>query len=179
MVDTMRTLSEAYTLLADNEVGNISAQDMRDVVKTLAPGHGEIYITTPAATTLSDTSTWVDAAGTYALSADVMNWDMNTNGQLRYIGAAQRSVHIAASVSFTVAGTNDIVEVVVAKNSVNIASSRVQRKVGTGADVGSTALHGFTTIVTNDYITVEVRNITAADDVTFQTLNLFCMDMPH
>ena len=180
MAETMRSISELQTLLADNTVGAISPLDLRDaVVATVVPGHGEIYITTPAATVLSDTTTWVDVAGTYALTANAMNWDMNTNGQLRYIGAAQRAVHLAASCSFTVAGSNDVIEVELAKNSVNIAASRIQRKVGTGSDVGSTALHGFTTVVTNDYITLEVRNITASDDVTFQTLNLFCMDMPH
>ena len=180
MAQTMRSLSEVEALLADNTSGNISPTDLRDaLIATVQPGHGEIYITTPAATVLSDTSTWVDVAGTYTLSANAMNWDMNTNGQLRYTGAAGRVVHIAASCSFTVAGTNDIIEIEVAKNSVNLPASRVQRKVGTGSDVGSTALHGFTTVTTNDYITVEVRNITAAENVTFQTLNLFVMDMAN
>lgn len=174
----MRSISELQTLLADNTTGAISPQDLRDaLLATIQPGHGEIAVTTPAATVLSDTTTWVQVAGTYALSAGSMNWDMNTNGQLRYTGAADRYCHIAASVSFTVDGSNDVLEVAVAKNGTVIAVSKVQRKVGTGADVGSTALHAFIDVTTNDYLTVVVRNVTEAADPTFSTLNLFVMDM--
>lgn len=40
MVDTVRTTSALRTLLADNTAGNISAQDLRDVLVSCKGGHG-------------------------------------------------------------------------------------------------------------------------------------------
>lgn len=177
MADTKRSLADIYALLADNTAGDISAQDMRDVVATLQPDHGEVSITATSATTISDTTSYFQIAGTYALSADAMDWDMNTNGQLRYIGAADRVAHIALSCSMTSGSSNQVIYMGVAKGGTIITPSIVQRKIGTGADVGSAATHAFIEVSTNDYLTGVVRNTTAANDVTFETLNLFAMGM--
>ena len=178
MVDTKRTLTAIYALLADNTTGLISPQDIRDTVATLAPGHGELSITASAATTISTADTFTAVAGTYALSGNAMNWDMNTNGQLRYTGTPDRVVHIANSLSFTTAGNNKVMEIAVAKNGTPIASSTVSRKTGTSGDVGSTAVHAFTSVSTNDYLTVMISNTTDTVDSTVTYLNLFAMDMP-
>ena len=178
MAETMRSIATLQSLLADNTVGAISPQDIRDaIIATIQPGHGELSITSTAVTTVSDTTTWLNGAGTYALSGNAMNWDMNTNGQLRYTNAAARVVHIAASVSFTTGGSNEIVELAVGKNGSPITPSIVQRKVGSGSDVGAVALHAFTNVTTNDYLTIMVRNITNTSNITLETANLFGMDM--
>lgn len=168
------TLADLYERVADND---LAAQSLRDLIKTLQPDHGEISITSTAETTIPDTSTYVMAAGTYALSANAMDWDMDTNGQLRYTGTADRVVHIAASFSLTAAANNKTFEIGAAKNGTVIASSLVQRKIATGADVGSSAAHAFTTVSTNDYLTLVVRGLTDATNCTAQTVNLFAMGM--
>ena len=178
MADTQRNYADIITLLADNSAGDISPQDMRDVVATLRPGHGEISITATAATTLSDTSTWVQIAGTYALSADALNWAMTQSGRLYYTGAADRMLHIACTLSLTSAGTLDILEACIAKNGTPIDPSRVQLYRGTGTEVASTAIHAFTSISNGQYICAMTRNISAAANTTAETLNLFAMDMP-
>jgi len=178
MADTQRSYADILTLLADNSTGDISPQDMRDVVATLRPGHGEISITTPAATTLGDTTTWVQVAGTYALSADAVNWAMTSSGRLYYTGTSPRMLHIACTLSLTSAGTLDILEACIAKSGTVIDSSRVQLYRGTGTEVETTAIHAFTSISNGQYIAAMTRNISAAANTTAETLNLFAMDMP-
>lgn len=178
MADTMRSLSELATLLADNTTGAISPQDLRDaVLKTVQPGHGEIYITASAQTSVVSSGVWYPSAGTFDLSEPAMNWDMNTNGQLRYTGAAGRVAHIAMSFSMTAAANNKNISVAVAKNGTVLTPSIVNRQIGTGADEGTGAVHAFTTMSTNDYLTAVIRNNTDTTNATLTTVNLFAMDM--
>ncbi len=179
MAETQRTITAMQTILANNTSGAISPTDVRDLMETLRHGHGEISVTSSAATTPDDTDAYKTMAGTYALSADVHNWDMNTNGQLRYTGAAQRTCHVAMSVSFLSASNNQVVHFRIGKNGTSIAQSETVRKLSTGADIGSTALHAFTTVVTNDYLTLMVRNESSTATVTASFLNMFAMDMSH
>ena len=141
-------------------------------------GHGEIAVTSTTETTIGTQNTFVQAAGTYTLSGNASNWDMAVSARMRYIGAENRVVHIAASWSITSPGNNKVFRVAVAKNGTPIAVSEVQRKLATGADVGSGAAHAFIDVVTNDYLSVMVANATDAVNLTFVTLNLFGMDMP-
>ena len=174
---TQRTLAALDVLLADNTTGDIGAGDIRDLVETLRAGHGEIAITSVLETVINTIDVYEPVNGTYTLSGNAHNWDMNTNGQLRYIGVAARVVHIASSVSFTTAGNLKLVKIRIAKNGTPIAVTEVQRHVSTGADVGSTALHGFIDVVTNDYISLEIANATDDTNITMETLNLFGMDV--
>jgi len=180
MAETMRAISAIQTLLANNALGAISPTDLRDaLIATALPGHGEISVTSSAATTLSDTSTWVEVAGTYALTSTptAMNWAMATNARLDYTGAAGRVLHIAATVGMTCVSNNQVTEWAIAKNGTVLTPSITRSKIGTGADVGSTAIHGHTNVVNGDYISVMCRNTTAANNVTAEKLNLFAMDM--
>lgn len=178
MTDTQRSLAAIATLLADNTGGDISAQDMRDLLATLANGAGEVSITAGAATTLADTVTWVAVAGTWALSAESMGWDRPTLGRLRYIGAATRMVHIACSIELDlVTGTNETVKIAVAKNATIITPSITKQLLTGAGKPQSTALHAFTTVAPNDYLDIRVLNTTAAHNVQVDFANLFAMDM--
>lgn len=167
MADTERTLTQLLALLPLNTSGQINPQDVRDLTVTLALKYGDIYISTPAATTVSNTTGYFDVAGTYTLG-EAKQFDMNTNGQLRYTGTPTIEVLIFANLSLTVAGNNDIIHLEFRKNGSDIAGSDAVRKVGTGTDVGAMSIVGITEMATNDYLTIAVRNETAADNVTGQ-----------
>jgi len=177
MADTQRLLSALLLLLEDNTSGQVSPQDIRDLVMTLLNGHGEISITAAAATAVLVQNTWYPVAGTWALTPENVNWDMNTNGQLRYTGTAKRCCHIAVSMSFTSAGNNIRYEWCVGLNGAPITPSIIRNKVGTGADVQSSAAHAFADVDPGDYLELMVRNIDGVDDPTAVTGNLFSMDM--
>lgn len=172
MADTKRSLAEILTLFADNTTGNISAQDLRDMVVTLEPDRGEMHVTSASATTVSDTTSYFPAVGTYTLDSGD-DWDMNTNGQLRYIGTPDRYCEITCSFSVTAASNNQVLHFALCKNGSLISASDTQRKVGTGGDVGSGGVHGATTVSTNDYICLAVRNETSATNVTFVTAEVY------
>jgi hypothetical protein len=165
MPDTDRTLAALQSLLADNVAGDISPQDVRDMLVSLSIKYGEMYISTPAATTISDTTNYFDVAGTYTAGA-LKQFDMNTNGQLRYIGTPTIEVLVFANLSLTVAGNNDIVHLEFRKNGADVSGSDAMRKVNTGADVGAMSIVGITGMATNDFLTIAVRNETATDNVT-------------
>lgn len=179
MADTQRSISDILTLLADNTSGAISPQDHRDEVVTMRAGHGEIYVSTPAATSFSDDTSYVMGAGTYTLSSGAHNWAMSTNGQLKYTGVADRMVHIAASMSMSSSASNMVPYVAVYKNEAILTPSIIIRKLGAASDIGSSALHAFTTVSTNDYLTIRIRNSTwtTSQTITLETCNLFAMDM--
>lgn len=172
MADTKRSKASILSLLADNASGAISAQDLRDAVVSLSLDYGEIYVTAPVVTTISDTTSFFEAAGTYALGSPAMDWDMDVNGRLRYIGVPDRVADIQGSFSVTAATNNQVLHFALAKNGVAITAGEVKRKIGTGSDVGSGFVHGLTTVSTNDYLTLTVQNESSTANVTFETLEI-------
>lgn len=176
MADTKRTIAEMQALLADNGAKDINAQRIRDMLVTLNPSHGELYLSSNAVTSITDQVSYFPVAGTYALRVP-MEWAMDVNGQLKYTGAPDQICHIAVSLSFTVASNNQTIDLTVRKNGTEITGAQQQRKVGTGSDVGSTALHTADRLSTGDYLDVAVRNLSSTANVTVLYLNLFVMGM--
>lgn len=152
------------------------AQLISDV---LVPARGEMYLTATALTALTAT-TPAKAAGTTQLSTGITNVDFDhpASNRLRYTGAVTKSAHIACSFSVTSSGNGKLYEFTVAKNGTPIPGSEVQRKIGTGADVGTGAIHTAVDLAQNDYLELWVENLTDGTDATIETLNLFAMMMP-
>ena len=177
MADTQRLLSTILGLLANNATGDISPQDVRDMVVSLFNGHGEISITVAAATAVAAQNTWYPVSGTWALSDEAVNWDNPSVGRLGYTGPAKRCCHIACTVSITSPSNNITYEWCIGLNGVPITPSILRQKIGTAGDTQSTAVHAFIDVDNGDYLELMVRNITDAADPTAVTGNLFVMDM--
>lgn len=177
MVDTLRSLSALQTLLADNSVGAISPQDVRDMLVSLQPPFGSLYVSTSAATTITIAGTYYKAAGTTTAVNLSSDFTMPANNRLQYNGASPRHMHIAATLSMTTAGTNDILGVALAVDDSVLTHSIIRRFVGTGSDIGSTALHGDVMLSSGSYIEVFVTNVSAAETVTLDYMYLFAMGM--
>lgn len=165
MVDTARTISALQTILADNTTGAISPQDTRDMLVSLQLKYGEIYISSSAATTISDTTNYFDVSGTYTLG-EAQQFDMNTNGQLRYTGTPTIEVLIFGELSATIAGNNNTLHLEFRKDGSDIAGSDAVVKLATGADVQGLSIFGITGMTTNQYLSIAVRNETATNNVT-------------
>ena len=135
--------------------------------------------TTVTIAAISDGSTnMVKAAPTSTLSSGAMSFDNGgaNNGRLRYTGATTRMMHIACSVSFS-GGNNDTIVIGIAKNGTVLSESKVLRMMNSNGDVGSTALHLYVTMNTNDYLEVFFGNTSAIANITCNSLNLFAMGM--
>jgi hypothetical protein len=179
MADTQRTIAQLQALLADNSTGAISPQDLRDLLETFRPDRGEISLTVAGTVSVLAQDTWYElTTGSWTLSGNEYRFDSPSAGRLRYTGAQTRAMHIACSLSFELAeGSNDTIQIAVAKNGSRITTSQQSRKISTAGDVGSTALHAFTTMDQNDYLSLLVLNDDAADDITIRQVNLFAMGM--
>ena len=182
MADTQRTITAALALLADNTAGDISPQDLRDAFTTWRPGHGQIYVPAAAAAaiTIVDTTNYVEVtAPAWTLSSGGYLFDESDgNGRLTYIGTESVMCHIACTISFTAASNNQLTHWRLGKNGTTDASSEVQRKGGTGSDVGAAALHLMVTLTTGDHISLFVRNATAVSDPTLTCANLQVLTAP-
>ncbi len=181
MADVQRSVSAILALLADNANLRISEQDVRDAFVSWRNGHGQIYVAASdsAAVTISNNSDYFEAtAPVWTLSAGAHWFDESDgNGRLTYIGVAGIVVHVSCTISMT--GTNaQVTHWRIGKNGTTDAASEVQRKIGTGADVGSTALHLVTTMSTGDHLSLFVRNATGSNNVTLEAANLQVMTMP-
>jgi len=179
MADTRRSLSALQALLADNQSGDISPQDVRDFVVSCGFPYGAYYLTSPTATAITGANAWIKAAGT-TTSTNIKEFTA-TDNRLTYAGAAPVHIHCVSSVSFTCESNNQVVHLRVVKNGdetlTDSVASNLQRKVGTGTDVGAVAVHSDTMMSSGDYIELWVMNETSGADVTVQNLYTFAMGM--
>jgi hypothetical protein len=183
MAETQRTIADIYTLLSNNVTGAISPTDLRDSFETWRMSHGQIYIpaTNATATTISDTTSYFEVtapAWSLTTGAASHNFDESAgNGRLTYTGTEPVTVHVAFSYSMTTASNNQVTHFRVGVDGTTDVASEVQRKVGTGTDVGAGACHLISTLTTGQYLSVFVRNSTSASNVTVVCCNLQAVGM--
>lgn len=180
MPDTLRDLAALQTLLADNTIGDISPQDVRDFLYSMKRPHGSIYITSSAETSIALVSTPVKVAGTTALSDNTSHYlfDMPASNRLRYTGSPDCHAHIAISLSMTAAANNKVAELSVYKNgTTRLEHSVIERKITTGSDVGATALHADCNMSQNDYIELWIANNTDSANMTISKMYMFALGM--
>jgi len=172
MADTQRTIAELLALLADNSTGDISEQDLRDVVVSLANSYGGFHVSTPIETAIALVNTPVKALGTTTVSGAVRGMDMPADNRLRYTGAPTRFHTIRAALSVISAASNKVFEFYIAKNGVVDTTSGIRRKQGTSSDEGALALEFHIQLAQNDYVEVWVENVTDASNMTITRMVL-------
>lgn len=172
MADTQRTLAELIALLPDNTSKQISPQDVRDLVETIRPNVGQIYASAPGVVDILDTADWYDAEATFALAGFSDLFDLQATGRIRYTGRTPRHVLVSMDASISVGGTNQVIHTRFAKTGVAIAESEMDRTFQVSGQVGLMSTHVGVLMSNNDYITVQVRNETSTNDVTFRHINI-------
>ena len=176
MAQTKRTSADLIAnILQDGQsAGAITAEDIRDLLVSLAPSHGAFSINVPAATTIAVAGTYVKAAGTTSLDVDAEDFDDDspTDNRLRYTGAPDRHVNVIATISTTSASSNQVLGFKLALNGVVIDDSVSRRKQGTGSDIGSVTLSAHVDMSTNDYIELWVTNETSTGAVTVEEIHM-------
>lgn len=140
-------------------------------------GSGAIYLTSSAATTISDTATFFKAAGTTAQNnteSSLANFDDGggVSNRLRYTGTPTVKALIVCNVSASAASNNQTLDFRIYKYDASAGSGAtlvhtdVERKTGTGGDVGSVSIAGDCMLDTNDYLEIWVKNSTSTSSVT-------------
>ena len=189
MADTSRTVSDmASNLFQDSQAaGSITPQDRRDFLETCQTKQGSIYISTAGATTIAGQANVtansltnmvaVETGGTFTLSvAPTANeFDMNTDGQLRYTGTPTTNVFFTASVMLELVTSGVDLELVMAvtKGGTIVTGAKTG---GFGPRVTTNSVpmsvSGFTSMATNDYLNIFVGNVDSTGNVVARMAQL-------
>jgi len=189
MADTSRTVSDiASNLFQDSQAaGSITPQDLRDFMESCQVKQGSIYISTAGETTIAAQANVtpssltnmvaIETGGTFTLStAPTANeFDMNTDGQLRYTGTPTQNVFFTASVMLEIVASAVDKELVFAVTKGGT--------IVTGAKTGGfcprihtnsvpMSVSGFASMATNDYLNIFVGNVDSTDNVVARMAQL-------
>jgi len=123
-----------------------------------------------SATTISDTTSFVKAAGT--TSPSPLNEKFgHDNNRLTFEGAIQRKYRVTAIASFT-SGTNQEIELGIFDGTEVVPTSVTGASSGVGGRVESAACEALVFMVPGDFVEVHVKNRTSATNVTVTNLSL-------
>lgn len=155
-----------------NNLWLVDARGLNEVSDEVAIG--AFYVSSSAQTTISTINTPVKVAGTTTLSGSEfrVDDDSGTNNRLRYTGTKTRTFQITASISTTSPTSNVNFTWYIAKNGTVNANSGIQRKQGTGSDVGALAISWIEELSTNDYLELWVENNDGTSNVTAEKMTL-------
>ena len=142
------------------------------LVETDNNATGTIYISSKALTPIPGANAPVKALGT-TTAANLFRFDNGgANNRLRYVGTKTKIFNISASLSLTSTSNNQVLSIYFAKNGSVLNSTRIQRKIGTGSDIGAASISGTVELATGDYIELWLANDLASRDSTIENLNL-------
>lgn len=147
--------TEAYV---DTAIGGGSAE------------YGEMYMVTPAATTLTE-DVWAKAAGTTALGL-ANDFTMPANNRLQHSDSTEL-YYVQCEFSVTSAGNNQICLVGISKDGANPEAKLIQqRTIGTGTDYGMGSVGGLVQMGAGDYVELWVQNTSSSATITINRMNL-------
>ncbi len=156
MADTIRSRADLAAALADNTIGDITPQDLRDFLISTDAADGSVFLTATAATVLTGAAAAIEVAGTTTLGLNT-NMSMPADWRIRNDALTTMRFSVNADLSMTSGTNNVVVTFYIAKNGVIELGSSQQRKIGTGADVGSLGLNWVVDLAATDYISVFVK----------------------
>lgn len=168
MADTARSKTDILALFADNAIGAISEQDLRDFVVSLLGEYAGIYViggstNQVVSATPAKMVNWTENGLSVGPTPDYANNEItaNTAGVYRVDG------------SFMFSGSNGkIYYAALYKDSgsgfVDAGAPRMKRKLDVGGDVGSTAMHGYVSLNPTDKICVYVWSSDGGIDFTIE-----------
>lgn len=166
MADTQRSTAVLQGLLPDNGTGDISAQDLRDLLVSAAPNFGHLYVSSASATTVGASATWYEAAGTFSLG-QARNMSKQADNRLRYDGLPTWMAIVIAHFTLECGSSSQSALVGLAKNGSVLTGGDQRVYLGTtGSSPGQGCLVAMTPVTTSDYFGIWVRNDTGANNLT-------------
>lgn len=144
--------------------GDLTVPGDLTVQGTYTDSYGTYYVSSSAATTISNTTAHFKVAGT--TTAGPLSQFTHTDNRLTYTGTPTQVFHVDVAISMTSASANQVIEFAIFKNGTLETGSEIQRKQGTATDVAALALDFMVSMATNDYVEVYVKNTTSATNVT-------------
>jgi hypothetical protein len=177
MAENPRSLTELLTALADNTTGDITPEDIRDLVVSLYPSRGQLSLASggATATTFASSGTYVKVAGTTAIDDSVCSVcvTMPQNGVLKWEKAQNQVLLVNATLEILPAANNKRYSFTFAKNGTVVPELAFTGYYGNlHSNPEGVFLSGLIPVSENDEISVVVRNNT---DTTAITASVFTL----
>lgn len=185
MPDTQRTKTTLLTsLFQDGQTAGVSAQDMRDLIVSMAPAFAGLAWTTETATVIGTAGTFVKGAGTTALTNSSANMSNGAvNNRLVYNGTTAVHFHIVLQASVSLAsGVNQDIEVALYKwddsagTGAILAHSRARTTIA-GNAVEQLTSHADAMLDTGDYIELHITNNSNTNSAVIENGYMFGVSM--
>lgn len=179
MADTQRNLANLLNLLVIGGIEEISAQDLRDCIVSLSPSYGGMYAASGASVSIVTQNFWTqvqNGGGTAWTAGPTMkDFDMNTNGQLRYLGSEKRNVIAMATITANMGSeVSRLIGCRIAINGTQILGAEHAVDLPSD-DFAIITVQGIVEMDTNDYLTIEVDNNGGTEDVEVDSASLTCV----
>lgn len=177
MPDTQRKINDALALMPVGEAQGTSVQDVRDAIYSLVPGYGEMVTSAGGTFPIAATDTYYAlSGGTWTLGENQL-FDMNTSGQLRYIGTVDMVVMLVGSLTARLAtGPNKQCGFAIMKNGLPVLNSiRVAELVLNPTLI---VLPAIVKVSTNDYIELYGANGDDTEDITVDKIGIHAVSLP-
>jgi len=97
--------------------------------------------------------------------------DGGTNNRLKYIGTKTRIFSVVISASITSSTNSQTLSLYIAKMGSVINSSRIQRKMGNGLDMGAASVSCTVELSTGQYVELWVANNESGKNATIESMN--------
>lgn len=180
MADTQRTISTLLTALFQDgqAAGEIDAQDIRDLIKSLQFSYASMTVSSSAATVIAGAGTYVKLAGTTALNASVENFTMPANNRLVYGGAADRAAIVMIQASLVCGTAAQELGLALALNGSEIAASAVKGEAVSASKAFQLTCVAFTELTNGDYIEAFGVNHTGTNNITADPLHMLAVGLP-
>lgn len=142
---------------------------------------GELTITVEVLTTIGSAGVFVDLLGIYTPD-DLQHFDEPANGQLRHLGTSPREYKVSGQIVID-GGSNDVsaLKVVIFRSATTSFEdgktiTRVINNLQGGRDVAYFVLNDNIILNQNDYVKIQVANITDTTDVTAELDSFFIVE---
>ena len=136
-----------------------------------------------ATTTPLTVNVWAPVLGTF-VSSDMQHFDSPANGQLRHLGATPREFRVSANCLMDGTAADEIsVKFITWDDSAstfedvpNSEQTRFIQNSQGGVDIATFTIICHATLDTNDYMRMEVRNLTNGNDIVAETSTFFLVE---
>ena len=136
----------------------------------LVPNYAEMYMTTPASVAISS-NVYSKCAGITGAGQVHGNFLVGSGNRVIYTGIIDVWVTVNCAVSMTTGGNVQIATLAIFKNGVLVGTSPIDRKIGTGSDVGALAVQCMVPLSTNDYVELWGK-VNTNTTLTIEKLNM-------
>jgi len=157
----------------DSDVGGATVKDALNTLLSsiFKPAFGEIYISSAAQTIVTQTPIYTPIAGTTSLG-EAYQFDMPTDGCLRYIGTETKKFKVTAAISSENSTNVNTYLYRLEKNTTPLSKSEIARYLSGVNDTGALALSAIVELAQNDYVCAAVSKVNAPGNMTVRNMNL-------